>query len=206
MIVLDFQDGALYRAPKSRQQATTTTWFLARIVNVDGLAQGEVQVSGGYRVARNALRAVDGDTSPRLAATGPEDKYYVKPDYWLVSTSKLPESGYISADLALAVKAPSPQTGGEGQFLKLGSGELVWTKYAWRQRLATPADMKVGSFVIALDFQEGSVYTPPTSREKALNTNWFIAKITDAGQAYKGVVTLAGQYPTKIDGARVIAK
>ena len=206
MIALDHSEDNVYRAPDSRERATNSNWFLARIVNVDGLAQGHVLVSGGYKVARNALRAVDGDNSPRLTVGGTEDKWYVKPDYWFIANNGLPATGYETVTLAVAIKAPSAETKGEGQFMKLGTGEILWTKNAWKQRAATQADMKLGAYAIALDHSENNVYVPPTSREQALTGNWFVAKIVDVGQAYKGQVTFAGGYAVQIDGTRVIAK
>lgn len=200
---LDHADNGIYRTPRTRQEATSANWFVARIVSVDPVAHGHVVVSGGYKVAVDALRIVDGDNSPRLATPGPEDKWFVKPEHWLVGSEALPESGYQTVRLAVAIAPPSPATKGEGDFYITSDGARLWSKHAWRTRVATPADLKLGALVIALDQADDSVYRAPTSRDEALSSNWFAAKITDTSELFKGVVTLAGNYRTNVEGLRV---
>lgn len=197
----------VYRAPSDRQEAMQNNWFLARIVSIDPAAQGYVIVANGYRVALDALRIVEGDNGPRITAPGAEDPEFVKPEHWLVGTEPLPKEGYSYVRTALAIQPPSPQTKNEGEFLLTHNGERVWTPYAWRTRMATPADIKLGAHVIAFDATEAdNVYRAPSSREETLQGNWFVAKVTDTSEAFKGVVTVSGGYRVAVSSLRVIVK
>jgi hypothetical protein len=200
-------DQSIYRAPNDRQEASQYNWFIARIVSVDPASQGYVIVSGGYRVALSALRIVEGDDGPRLTAPGPEDAHFLKPEHWMVGNDPLPTSNYTTVRAALAIQPPSPQTKNEGEFLLTTNGERVWSPHAWRTRLATPADIKLGAYVVALDTtNDHSVYRAPSSREETLQYNWFVAKITDTSESYKGVVTVSGGYRVAVNALRVLVK
>lgn len=197
----------LYRSPMTRQEAMTHNWFVARIVSVDPVPQGHVLVSGGYGVLVDALRVVEGDEGPRIPTPGPEDAMFVKPDHWFVSNTELPNDGYATAHLAVAIQPPSEQTRHEGDFLLLNTGERKWFKHAWHSRAATPADIKLGAHVVVYDATRGDgVYRAPTKRVEALNGNWFIAKVTDTSESFKGVVTVSGGYRAATDGLRVLVK
>ncbi|HVK88887.1 MAG TPA: hypothetical protein VM513_32430 [Kofleriaceae bacterium] len=204
--VHDATENNVYRAPANRQEATSNSWFVARIVSVDPVPQGHVIVSGGYTVALDALRIIDGDTGPRINAPGAEDAAFIKPDHWIVSTDPLPSQSYIGARLALAIQPPSPATRNEGEFLITGTGEVVWHKHAWRSRPAAPADVKLGAHVLVFDSTTDNVYRAPTSRTEAITGSWFIAKVTDTSEAFKGVVTVAGSYRAEVNGLRVLVK
>lgn len=200
-------DDSAYRAPATRQEATTYNWFVARIVSIDSISQGHVMVSGGYQVGVNALRIIDGDEGPRLTAPGAEDAEFLKPEHWMIGTDPLPKEGYATVRVALAIQPPSPQTRNEGEFLTTHNAERLWTPHAWRTRLATPADVKLGAYVIALDATgDDSVYRAPASRKEALTFNWFVAKVTDTSEAFKGVVTVSGGYRVAVSSLRVPVK
>ncbi|MGN6110384.1 MAG: hypothetical protein ACTHU0_35095 [Kofleriaceae bacterium] len=208
VVMLDATDSAnIYRVPASREEAMTLPWFVARIVSIDPAPQGHVIVSGGYNVALDALRIVDGDDHPRLTAPGAEDAMFLKPEHWLVGTDALPTQGYINVRSALAIQPPSPKTRNEGEFLITQTGERSWLRHAWRTRPATPADVKLGAYVMALDVTDSAgVYRAPESRLEALGAQWFIAKVTDTRDAFKGVVTVSGGYRVAVQGLRVPLK
>lgn len=202
----DSTDDGVYRAPRDRQEAMNNNWFVARIVSVDPLPQGHVIVSGGYKVSVDALRIVDGDTGPRITAPGAEDAQFVKPEHWLLADGPLPANSYVSAHLAYAIKAPSAATGNEGEFLITHNGERKWSKHAWRTRPATAADVKLGAHVVVFDTTDDSVYRGPKSRNETLSGNWFIAKVTDTSEMFKGVVTVSGGYRAVVKDLRVPIK
>ena len=196
----------VYTAPTSRQDVMQGAWFVARIVSVDPVAQGHVVVSNGYKVSTDNLRVVEGDDGPRLQAPGAEDATFVKPEHWMVGDSALPATGYTATHLALAIQPPSDKTRNEGEFLITQTGARKWTKNAWRTRAATAGDVKVGAYVFAFDASgSDNVYRAPQDRIEALNGNWFVAKVTDTGEAFKGVVTVSGGYRVAIKGLRVPA-
>lgn len=201
--VHDVVHDGVYIAPRSRQEAMNNAWFVARIVSTDPVPQGRVMVSGGYTVAVDALRIVDGDTGPRLSTPGAEDAQFVKPEHWFVADGPLPADGYVTAYTAFAIQAPSPATRGEGEFFFTQTGERKWSKHAWRTRPATPGDIKLGAHVVVYDAVDNGVYRGPASRLETINGSWFIAKVTDTSEAFKGVVTVSGGYRVQIASLRV---
>lgn len=203
VIALDRAENNVYRAPRTRQEALESAWFLARIVNVDSVAQGYVLVSGGYRVSTDGLRAVDGDTSPRVQVSGAEDAHFWHPDYYFLASQPLPTQGYESGHLAVAIKEPSPQTNGDGQFINLQTGKIVWSKHAWKTRPAADADLKIGAYMFMMDRAQDSLYHAPQSREQAITSTWFVAKLVDTKEMYKGAVQVAGGYRVARPGLRV---
>lgn len=101
----------------------------------------------------------------------------------------------------------SAKTRGEGEFLITATGERKWTKNAWRTRVASAADVKLGAHVFAFDASgSDNVYRPPQDRIEAIHGNWFVAKVTDTGEAFKGIVTVSGGYRVQIKGLRVPVK
>lgn len=199
-------EGGVYRAPKTREEATTD-WFIGRIVSVDPADQGHVILSGGYRVATDAMRRIAADASASIATPGQEDAWFVKPEHWFVSDQALPDTGYAAAHLALAVEPPSDATRGEGRFLVTSTGAETWTRHAWRSRAAEAKELKKGMAVIVFDATgDAGVYRAPTSRVEAVTGAWFIGKITDTAEAFKGVVTVAGDYRASVEGLRVLVK
>ena len=163
-------------------------------------------VSGGFRVAVSALRAIEGDTSAGVQLGGAEDAHFVRADHWLVSDKPLPAQGWQWVDLAVALKNPSAATKREGQFMRTGDGWILWTAHAHRTRPATQADLKVGGFAFMPHVKKNSVYGAPSSRKVALGSRWWVARIVDTSELYKGVVTVAGNYKvaTKRDTREVL--
>ncbi len=204
-ISLDVQENGVYRAARTRDDAKSNSqWFLARIINVDNKAQGYVIVSGPYKVAVGGIRVPVKDDSPSVVISGPEDKHFIHDDYWFVGDADLPASGYINVRVAVAVKPPTKETGNEGQFILIPSGKIVWSKYAWKTRIASKDELKTGVYAFMLDTQRDGVYRAPESREDAFGgSQWFAAKIVDTGQMYKGVLGVAGGYNVAPEGMRV---
>ena len=198
--------GHVYRAPETRKEAQSTRWWAARLVSVASADQGFVIVSGGYRVAPNVLRLVQGDDSPTVNVSPQVDQHFLSPDHWIVADRALGNRTYVYAHVAAAVQAPSAQTKNEGRFLLLDSGAFVWSAHAWKTRPATAQDIQVGREVMLLHRNQGSVYRAPKERVEALTTRWWIAKVVDTSELYKGVVSLAGGYSASLDGLRVAAQ
>ena len=204
VFMLHIRAGNTYHAPRTRQEATSRRWWTATVASVAPMNQGYVIVSGGYQIATDALRVADSIQNPAVLgnlATG-EDGHFLTPDHWLVGKKAL-SGNYIYVSAAAAIKAPSAETGGEGQFLSLRDGKVSWSKHAWKTRPATAAELRPGVQVFMLHQREGKSYRRPKDRTDALGRRWWTAKVTDASQAYKGMVTVAGGYLINIDAIRV---
>lgn len=212
----DLQPGALlaafdadmskgYRQPKDRTEALKIPWFLARVVNNDDLGRGQVLTAAGLVVNVAAAWVIDGDASPRGNVSGSEDRQFLHPDHYLVGDAELPEKDWRRIFAAVAIQPPSAATKGEGQMLMANSGNVLWTKHAWRTRLADPKDLVLGAHVYCLDARDhNGLFRNPENRREALGHAWFVAKITDTSELFKNVVTLGGNFKANIDALRVV--
>jgi hypothetical protein len=199
----DRADGDTYVGPIDRDQARHDSWFLAKITSLEPLADGKVWVSGGYLVATDNLRLVEGDSSPTADVPGAEDRWFIKDGHWFVGTDPLPKEGYTTVYAAALLEQATKETGGEGHFLWLHSGKTLWSRHFWKTRIAGKNDLKVGRPAICLDGESGDgAYGPPADRRQALFHGWFAGPVTDTGELYKGVVEVAG-YKCDLQAVRV---
>lgn len=192
----------IYRVPQTTKEANRR-WLLARIVNVANKPDGYVITSSQLRVRTDAIRVIEGDKSPTVAVSGAEDSQFLKEGHWLIGSQPLPKRGHKSVYPAAAVKLPSPQTKGEGQFYNLSTGELVWTANAWQTRAADKDSLKVGQVAFFYTGLDHGVYQPPPERRRAMG-RWLVAKISDTSQLYKGVFTGGGRLQVTVKAARVL--
>jgi hypothetical protein len=120
------------------------------------------------------------------------------------------ESGRQYVTLARMLQPASDATRGEAHFLAVGAsganhpiGQRFWSRYFWRTRMATPEDAVVGKVVFVLD-QTGddAVHRPPTSRDEALQSAWFMGTVTDLSEMYKQQVQV-GDAKVNVNALRV---
>ena len=88
----------------------------------------------------------------------------------------------------------------------ISSGEEIWTKNYWKTRIASEKELKVGLVVIVFERGVDDVYQAPENKSQALADNWFMAKITDMSDKYKGYVTVSGGYKISLENIRVPKK
>lgn len=132
------------------------------------------------------------------------DAHYIQPSDYFIADREFPNSGWIYVYIAKVITAPTAQTKYEGQFMKVQDGKEIWTKYYWKSRIATKADIKIGAVVIMFDGNyQNNIAMPPKNKDEARNENWFMAKITDTTDLYKGYVTVSGGYKVGVDALRV---
>jgi len=136
------------------------------------------------------------------------DAHYIQPSDYFISDREFPNQGRIYVYLAKVVKAPTAQTKNEGQFMKVRDGKEIWTKYHWKSRIATKADIRIGAIVISFDDNiiDNEVYMAPKNKDQARNGQWFMGKIIDTTDLYKGYVTVAGGYKVDVNNIRIPIK
>ncbi|HOE19369.1 MAG TPA: hypothetical protein PKJ69_00235 [Spirochaetota bacterium] len=89
----------------------------------------------------------------------------------------------------------------------VGSGKELWTKYYWKTRVAQINECKIGTTVICFnDNIDNDVYKAPEDKDSARNSLWFMAKITDMSDLYKGFITVSGGYKVDKENVRIIIK
>lgn len=203
VIALHHVKDNIYVAPTTRAEAIGDGWWMARITSVAPVATGGyVLVSGGYKVAVDALRAVDGDTSKTTAIGDDEDAHFLSRDHWLYAEGK-PRGPWTTVHVAVALTPPSRKTKGEGEFMSVQSGGEVWTRWAWRTRPATERDLRKGTRVFMLHAAHQNVTRPPADRYENHHTSWWTATIKDASTAYKGTVMVSGGFQVQVAALRV---
>jgi len=135
------------------------------------------------------------------------DAHYIQPSDYFISEREFPNQGWIHVHLAKVITEPTAQTKYEGQFMKVHDGKEIWTKYYWKSRIATKADIRIGAIVISFDDNIiDNICTAPKNKDDARNGQWFMGKITDTTDLYKGYVTVAGGYKVDIDNIRIPIK
>jgi len=147
--------------------------------------------------------------SSLLIATAPvfadDDEHYISSDYYFITKEKLTQ-GWIYVTLATLKTPATPQTKNEAEFMTINSGEELWTKFYYKTRILTKKEIKLGLEVIAFEMMDGEAYRAPENKDEAIHSNWFMAKITDISDMFKGYVTVSGGYKVKLDNMRVVVK
>lgn len=137
-------------------------------------------------------------------ATG--DEHYIDDDIVFVSEKPFKGSGWMYVKAAKEVTPPSSKTKNEGQYMVIDNGDEIWTQNHWKTRIASEKELKLGLVIIAFNDSEDGVYVAPESKDKAINDDWFMAKITDMSDKYRGYVTVSGGYKVSLENIRVQKK
>ncbi|MBI4508994.1 MAG: hypothetical protein HY698_05130 [Deltaproteobacteria bacterium] len=196
--------GGIHRNHASQERAVSSAWWIARVVSVESLAHGYIITSDGMKVSADAVRLVEGDSSKTASMAGAEDTHFFQPDHFIIATNPLPGRGRIQGEIGIAITKPSPDTKGEGLFIGARRGKVYWTRNAWRTVPATSDRVKVGQFVaFPYDTRDG-VHQRPATRELALGHSWWIAKVVDTSDVFKGVITTANGMKVSVDAVRIV--
>jgi hypothetical protein len=143
-------------------------------------------------------------TAATVVAAGEHDKHFVYADEVFVDDQTFTGEGYHYVQLAKVKQAPTAESKGQGQYFPIVSGKEMWTSQAWTSRIATPADIVLGSTVIVFnDNNRDSVYQAPDDKKQARTGSWFICRVTDVSDLFKQQVTVAGHYTTSTANLRV---
>ncbi len=141
-----------------------------------------------------------------VSSMAAEDRHYIQPDDYFISDQPFENNSWIYARLAKMVTPPTAATKNEAEFLVIRDGVQLWSQHYWKTVIATPADLKIGTVIILFEGNSQSdVYQAPATKESARGDSWFMAKITDVSDLYKGYVTTSGGYKAAKDGIRIVA-
>lgn len=133
-----------------------------------------------------------------------EDRHYIQADDYFISDKPLQGHEWIYVQLSKLTAAPSAATKDEAEFFKVTDGNKLWTRYFWHSRLATSADIKLGAQVIMFEGNNrGDVYDAPAEKAAARRDAWFMARVTDVSDTYKGFITVSGGYKASLENLRV---
>ena len=140
-----------------------------------------------------------------LAGEAIDDDHFIQKDDYFVSTTALEKNPYIYVSLAKMVTEPSARSKGEAEFFKVTDGSKMWSKHYYQSRIARDGEIRLGTQVMAFEGRtDESVYLAPETKEEARGGSWFLAKVTDASDLYRGYVTVSGNYKISLKNLRVL--
>lgn len=142
-------------------------------------------------------------TATVSAEEGDEDDHYIGADKYFVGNEKL-KGPWMYVQLATMKTPASAKTKKQAEFLLVRDGAEMWSEFYWKTRILAENEIKIGVVVIAFEASDGDVYRAPESKDEAIQNNWFMAKITDVSDLYKGYVTVSGGYKVKVNNMRAI--
>lgn len=143
--------------------------------------------------------------APVYAFEGDEDDHYIGTDKYFVANEKL-NGPWMYVHLATMKTPASPKTKKQAEFMLVKDGAEIWTEFYWKTRILAEKEIKTGIIIIAFEISDGDIYRAPENKDEAMQNNWFMAKITDVSDMYKGYVTVSGGYKVKINNMRAITK
>lgn len=144
------------------------------------------------------------DEPRQYAPRSGDDAHFIQPDDYFINNEPLGGHTYIYVTLAKMVTAPSANTKDEGEFMAVGNGQNQWTNVIWQSRIASPSELKLGMHVIIFhDNNSGGIYKAPKKKDQARNNRWWMAKITDMSDMYKGYLTVSGGYKVAPNNLRI---
>ena len=144
-------------------------------------------------------------TTTVSAGEGEEDDHYIGSDKYFISNEKL-NGPWMYVQLATMKTPASAKTKKQAEFMLVRDGAEIWTEFFWKTRILTEKEIKTGIIVIAFEASDGDVYRAPENKDEAMQNNWFMAKITDVSDMYKGYVTVSGGYKVKINNMRALTR
>ncbi len=164
-------------------------------------------ISGGEEIREQIPPAKDEASNEERheAPAANEDRHYIQADDFFISEEAMEDRPWIYVNLAKMTVHPSTKTKGEAEFFRIKDGNKLWTKQYWRTRIARPDEIKLGAMVILFDGNNvNDIYQAPQDKSNARQSNWFLAKITDKTDLYKGYLTVSGGYKVNPKNIRVI--
>jgi len=174
-----------------------------------------------YDEYKDSKNKSDSDTSSKSSKTGKKaksddwgyadndnsDEHYIQPDDYFIAEEELGKKKWMNVKIAKLVTPATKESKNEAMFMTVHEGNEVWTKIYWKTRMATKADIKIGKVVIAFDGNsDDDVYQAPEDKDQARNRGWFMGKITDVSDLYKGYITMAGGYKVSLNALRIATK
>lgn len=136
-----------------------------------------------------------------------DDDHFIQKDDYFVASKPLDKSTYVYVSVCKMVTEPSARSKGEAEFFKVADGSNLWSKFYYQTAIAQDGDIKLGVPVIIFEGRrEKGVYQAPESKEDARGHAWFMAKVTDLSDMYRGYVTVSGNYKVSLKDLRVVQK
>lgn len=164
-------------------------------------------VTGGQQI-REQVPPAQEESAPQPRYEAPaagEDRHYIQGDDFFISEQPMGDNAWIYVTLAKMTQPPNAQTKGEAEFFKIANGASQWTKFFWRTRIARPDEIRLGTLMIMFEGNSrNDAYQAPQDKSDARQNSWFMARVTDVSDLYKGYVTVSGGYKVNPQNLRVL--
>ncbi len=93
--------------------------------------------------------------------------------------------------VATTLTPASEQTKDEGEFLYVYRGESKWTPWFYESYIPAGDELSVGQWVFYCG--NGLAHYSPMDRDSYREAWWYVGRITELDELYKGVVKIKGQ-------------
>ena len=164
-------------------------------------------VTGGQQI-QEQIPSHQEEAAPQPRYEAPaagEDRHYIQADDFFISEQPMGDSAWIYVTLSKMTSPPATKTKGEAEFFKIKDGNSIWTKYFWRTRIARPDEIRLGAIMVMFEGNSlNDAYQAPQDKSSARQSNWFMAKITDTSDLYKGYITVSGGYKINPKNLRLL--
>ncbi|MBI5047480.1 MAG: hypothetical protein HZB54_00825 [Deltaproteobacteria bacterium] len=162
-------------------------------LKVTGATTNTIDISFGGAAAPpvKPVEMPQAPTAPATKAAQPsEDRHWIQPDDYFISERPY-EHGWIYVSLAKMKQSSTAKTKGEAQFFRLHDSKDLWIKYFWKTRFAEETDIQIGALVICFEGNNrDNIYRAPENKNSARAANWFMGRVTDTSDLYKGAVRI----------------
>ena len=160
-----------------------------------------------YTAPGKATRQSDDADNAPTPSSGGEDEQFIQSDDYFIADEALTSQAWIWVSLAKMTSEPSSSSKHEAEMMKIRDGNKVWTKNYYRTAVARKSDLKIGTVVVAFnDNNRDDIYMAPDSKESSRGGSWFMGKVIDMTDLYKGYLTVAGNYKVSPKNMRILVK
>lgn len=134
-----------------------------------------------------------------------DDRHWIQPDDYFISEQPY-KQGWLYVSLAKMKKQPTDKSKGEGEFFRLRDSKDMWTKNFWKTRTAEETDLQIGALAVCFEGNSrDNIYHAPENKDSARTAAWFMGRVTDTSDLYKGAVRI-DTYHCSPDALRVPVK
>lgn len=165
------------------------------------------------RVPAEEIKAVtDGskDITPEILknALSPtkQDSHFLTREEYFIGDGELGNKEWIGVGVAKLITPASASTNNQAEFIRTQSGATVWTPYYFKTRIAAKEELLPGTMVICLDTAEGGIYRAPKDNAEARSAAWWLSRITDNSEIFKGYVIVGANYKVALNAIRIVVK
>ncbi|HNX37138.1 MAG TPA: hypothetical protein PL124_01920 [Candidatus Cloacimonadota bacterium] len=143
-------------------------------------------------------------SSQKTVVPAIDAQYIQSDDYFMADEAINDDQTYIWVEIGKLRTAATPETKNQAKFFNVRSGREEWKSWWAKTQIATQSNLVPGTLVIAFnDNNNNDVYEAPESTEEARTGGWFLARITDVSDFFKGYIIVSGGYKVGVNNLRI---